>query len=126
MISIDVPVGNPTPSLVRAAPGATVGAICAQGTATRDKEVLEWVKGKVYSGGAIPDADPPGTAITATLPGGDAWEFTGAQELPGAACAAAGFPLNRLRVWAKYQNSDDLDHADVDFPGQCSTSTDCD
>jgi hypothetical protein len=124
MITIAIPVGGGTPALVK---GGSPGQICATGTASRAKEVLVKVRAKVYPAPMLPDANPPADAGTATLPGGGAWQFNGANLLVGARCTAASpFSSNTLRVWAFYDGDPAPDRTDTTFGGKCSTKTDCD
>ena len=125
-VGITIPVGGQN-ALVKS--GDSTGNICAKGTASRAGPVYPTaVYGKVYTTNPGTVTTPPSDATQGTLVAANSWEFTGAQTIPGAACAAASpYPRNWLIVWAKYDNvMYPYDSATAVFYGQCSTQTDCD
>jgi hypothetical protein len=125
-VETDIPAAGQN-ALVKAS-GST-GAICAKGSASRAGGVYPTaIYAKVYTQnpGTVPT--PPADATGGTLVTNADWQFTGAQEIPGANCASQSpYPQNWLLVWAKYDSV--MYPYDVDattFNGECSTKTDCD
>jgi hypothetical protein len=126
-VTIDIPVAGQT-AKVRV--NGDTQTICAEGEASRGGSVYpNKIWAKVYQSNPIPIPINPGPDATqGTISSNDQWNFTGAQEIPGATSSdAAPYPENWLVVWAEYDDPfPSYDSTITTFYGQSSTQTDCD
>ena len=125
-------VQSPPPHASQAAVAAAAycnGVVCAEGTVSELRGVLDMVKAKKYGVNDNPPASPPNDATSGTVYGGRLWRFYCHENkgIPGHGDVNPAANNNQLVVWAHIAGdpADQWASNSVRFKGKLDIKCDC-